>query len=223
MSPYKCVVVGWVPEFKDNVTIWRRASTTSLIYAEAWSKVVSLSKVLSTNNVGGVIAGHSVRSVHPPKGSVGVLIYWTVGSNDHGFHERNNDNPIVMKKITAMDYEKIALLYVFYYINVEHVPEGRLKVLPSEGYDDVGDTAPMEVDEATSGSPPTSSGATPSPLPPPRDQPSSGQLTDMEVDPSDGSVLKRKGPDSRAVVLAPETKKSKLGLLLVLVTRYEVR
>ena len=217
MSPYKCVVVGWVPEVKDNVTIWRRSSTTSLIYAEAWSKVVSLSKALSNNNVGGAIAGQSVRAIHPPRGSVGVLIFWTIGANDHGFYEHNNDNPIVLKKVTAINYEKVALLYVYYYVNVEHVPEGRVKVLPSEGYDDLGGAAPMDVDSANADSVPSSSGTMTAPTSQPSERPPVDSGADMEVDPSGETDLKRKGPDSRAVVLAPETKKSKLGLLLEMV------
>ena len=160
-----------------------------------------------------MVVGHSIRSLHPPKGSVGVLIFWKIGSNDHGFYERNNDNPIVMKKVTAVDYEKLALLYVYYYVNVEHVPEGRLKVVPSEGYD----AEPMDVDTTPSTLSRPASANDPSALQGLRDQKSNDSDMDVDTSAENEASLKRKGPDTRTVVLAPEVKKSKLGLLLELV------
>ena len=74
LSPYRAVAIGWVPLLKDGVTIWHRASSTSLTYKDLWPKVVSLAKALSSRPVGGAMAGQSVRIIHPPRGSVGVLL-----------------------------------------------------------------------------------------------------------------------------------------------------
>ena len=72
LSPFKAVTVGWVPEYSNHCLSWRRASTSSLSYSEAWSKIVSLGKALSNYNVGGAMLGEGVRVLHPPKGSSGV-------------------------------------------------------------------------------------------------------------------------------------------------------
>ena len=83
MAPYKTVTIGWVPEVKDGCASWRRESTSSLAYEEAWSKLVSLSKAISNGNVGGLILRQGIRTVHPPRGTVGVLLLWKAGSDKY--------------------------------------------------------------------------------------------------------------------------------------------
>ena len=45
ISPYKPVVVGWIPEIKNHCTSWKRASSSSLAYHEAWTKIVAIGRL----------------------------------------------------------------------------------------------------------------------------------------------------------------------------------
>ena len=42
-----------------------------------------------------------------------------------------------MKKITAMSIDQLSFVYVYYYVFPRFEPDRQVKVLPSEGYDDV--------------------------------------------------------------------------------------
>ena len=42
MSPYKAVTVGWIVEKNEELTLWRKASTSSLAFEKTWTHVVSL-------------------------------------------------------------------------------------------------------------------------------------------------------------------------------------
>ncbi|CAE7463363.1 unnamed protein product, partial [Symbiodinium necroappetens] len=180
LSPYKAVTVGWVVEQQKEATVWRKA--------------------LSTRAVGGAVMGQGLRTVHVPRSSVGVLLFWNTDDPKLHCYEHNNDNPIIMKRVTAVKTDK---------------------VLPSEGYDDepmnsenglggtmiTGDMTPSRSDVSMSPTSPTTS-------------------TSDQTMPDAGSDVehsgKRKGPDSRTVVLAPETKRSKIEELLSLVGSNQV-
>ena len=197
LSPFKAVTVGWVPEYSNHCLSWRRASTSSLSYSEAWSKIVSLGKALSNQNVGGAMLGQGVRVLHPPKGSSGVLLFWRQGQEGYGSQEHNDDSPLAMKRVATQHLDQLAFIYVFYYVNVSYEPTAKLKVVPSEGA--VEQPAPMDVDEPPN---PTTRSTSPS--------------VSMDVDgsadprPSTVSGEKRKGPESRMITIGPEAKKSKL-------------
>ena len=188
LSPYKAVTIGWVPEVKNGCTTWRRASTTSLSYDEAWTRLVSLSKAISNRNVGGIIMGQAIRTVHPPRGTVGVLLVWKASQDSYACHEHNNDDPITVKKVTAIPIDEVAFLYLYFVVTVDYEPAPSLKVVPSEGAID--HQEPMQVDK-------------------PVETPSDGDGP-MDVD----RDLKRKGPDSRTVVLGPESKRERLNAFL---------
>ena len=184
LSPYKAVTIGWVPEIKHGCTSWRRSSTTSLSYEEAWKRLVSLAKAISNRNVGGVIMGQGLRTVCPPRGTVGVLLLWKAGHDGYTCHEHNNDDPITMKKITAMTIDEVAFLYLYFVVSVEYEPGPSLKIVPSEGA--LEPSEPMQVDtQATA--------------------PEEHDDT-MEVD----RDVKRKSPDSRTVVIGPESKRERV-------------
>ena len=209
LSPYKVTTIGWVPETKDDITLWRRASTSSLSYVDTWNKIVELGKGLSNNNVGGAMIGQSVRSLHPPRGSVGVLVMWKAGEAEYTCHEHTNDNPVTFKKVTAKAIDDLAFIYIFYYVHKDYEPRRDMKVLPSEGAPD--DHQPADGTEVTTeqvdadeimASPTASMGMDVSPS-------SDG----MSVEESDHE-LKRKGPETRTVVIGPESKRTKLEALL---------
>ncbi|CAE7471514.1 unnamed protein product, partial [Symbiodinium necroappetens] len=217
LSPYKAITIGWVPLSKNGVTTWTRASTTSLSYHDTWPKIVSLARALSRYNVGGAIVGQSLRALHPPRGSVGVLLLWTRGDKKYSCHEHNNDRPIVLKKITANPIESTVFMYIYYFVNVDYRPQEEMKVVPSEGATEQAtdhnmDATPAPTDgmgneDVTIGSrAPGSSTEAPSP---------------MEEDnlPED---RKRKGPESRTVVIGPESKRTKLCSLVHLMNSEKV-
>ncbi|CAE7589766.1 unnamed protein product, partial [Symbiodinium microadriaticum] len=210
LSPYKVVTIGWVPEKKGDLTTWRRASTSSLAYAEIWPKIVRLASGLSKHNAGGAMVGQGVRQVHPPMGSCGVLLLWTYGQMEHASHEHNDDKPIILKKVTSTPVDKVCFIYVYFFVNVDYRPEQTMKVLPSEGAIDV------DSECQDPGSPAASSSAA-SPMSISTETTTSPRSTTMPMETEEEEEVgcnKRKGPETRTVVMAPEAKKGRLELLL---------
>eukprot|EP00439_Symbiodinium_sp_Y106_P051007 s1424_g6.t1 len=195
LSPYKAVTIGW----------------------DLWPKIVSLSRALSSHTVGGMMAGQALRALHPPKGSVGVLLMWERGERQFSCHEHNNDQVIVFKKISAKAVETIIFIYVYYYVNVEYKPQKEMKIVPSEGAADVtpmdGEPMPSEGDNGPGGQDAVMESAT---FADPRPAPSPMEEDDLTED------RKRKGPETRTVVLGPEAKKSKVCSLVHLVQSEKV-
>ena len=209
MSPYKAVTIGWVPITKNGLTTWTRASSSSLAYKDLWPRVVSLARSLSSHNVGGIMAGQSIRSLHPPKGSVGVLLMWNRGERQYACHEHNNDQAITFKKITARPIETLVFLYTYYFVNVEYRPHAEMKVIPSEGTLDR--DHPIEVDQPAETASSTGDATMPMSSPSPSDE---SVPMDME---EAGDDRKRKGPETRTVTLGPESKRSRVSSLVHLV------
>ncbi|OLP86389.1 hypothetical protein AK812_SmicGene32497 [Symbiodinium microadriaticum] len=218
LTPYKTVTIGWVPITKDGLTIWHRASSTSLAYKDVWSKVVSLAKSLSTKPTGGAMAGQAVRSIHPPRGSVGVLILWSRGDKTYCCHEHNNDQPLSIKKVTTKPLEETTFLYVYFFASVEYRPDKDMKVIPSEGAlehrsMDTEAEQPLPAEASTSGMDSTTSPALSSPP--------AAEAAPMEVQ-EDAEDRKRKGPETRTVVLGPESKRSRVESLIHFTTSEKV-
>ena len=213
LSPYKMVMVGWVAEKKDDLIQWRRASTSSLAFEKTWCQIVSLSRALSRRNVGGAMLGQSVRAIHPPRETVGVLLYWTRGQEGFCCHEHNNHGIIAMKKITTSAIDSLAMIYVYFYVFPTFEPDQENKVLPPEGYDDA--DASMAGSSSSPMSTSTSIDVPDEPMSPTSPTTSaSASETPMSVDDqANENHHKRKGPDSRTIVIGPEAKKSKLDIL----------
>ena len=211
ISPYKAITVGWVMEKKDDLISWRRASTTSLAFAETWKHVVSVGRALSSRNVGGAMLGQGVRVIHPPRLSIGVLLFWKHGEAQVHCHEHNDSNPITLKKITAMPIDQVCFVYVFYYHFPNYEPEKMVKVIPSEGYDDLSMKTASEMDQSmiTGDLSPSRSDVSMSPT-----SPTTTSADEPMSHDDGGGDNKRKGPDSRTVVLAPESKRSRLEQML---------
>ena len=198
--------------------MWRRASTSSLSYAETWQNIVELGKGLASQNVGGAMMGQGVRSIHPPRGSVGVLVMWKAGAAEYTCHEHSNDNPITFKKITAKALDDLAFIYVYYYLRTDYEPGKDMKILPSEGSADDHQPAdpdrnaaeqPMDDDALSSPSAPRSMDISPS------------SAASMDIEETD-SELKRKGPDSRTIVIGPESKRTKLDAVFDVIGREQI-
>ncbi|CAE7220811.1 unnamed protein product, partial [Symbiodinium sp. CCMP2456] len=204
LSPYKVVTVGWVMDKKDDLVMWRKASTSSLAFAETWRRIVSVASSLSRRSVGGAMFGQGVKTLHPPKQSVGVLLFWKQGEAQIHCHEHNNDNPVTMKKVTVMTIDSMCFVYVFYYAFLSYEPEKTSRVVPSEGYDDssMPDASGVENSMISDDLTPSRSGVPMSPTSP-------TTTVDDTMDTNEGDH-KRKGPDSRTVVIAPESKRSRL-------------
>ncbi|OLQ01786.1 hypothetical protein AK812_SmicGene15471 [Symbiodinium microadriaticum] len=223
LSPYKVTTIGWVMEMKDDLTMWRRASTSSLSYTDTWNKIVELGKGLSHHNVGGAMIGQSVRNLRPPRGTAGVLVMWKAGSDDYSCHEHTNDNPVTFKKVTAKAIDDLAFIYIYYYVHISYEPRKDMKVLPSEGATE--EHQPMDA-EARPTEQPASDG--PAASTGPDDSmdvsPAANSVNDMEIeeDMDDGSELKRKGPETRTVVMGPESKRTKLDAVMDVIGREQV-
>jgi hypothetical protein len=189
--PYKTSVYGWVLEKKAEVTSWRRASATLTTFAGVWTCAVQVAGILSSQPFGGIVIGQAVRTVRPPQGSIGVLIFWTEGSENYACLEHGSDQPLKIKKATPEEMEKICFVYFFFYPNTnDDQARRKATIVPPEGIMD----ATSEHDEQSS---------------------NVGVPEGMDVD-GDGpnEEKKRKGPETRTVTLGPESKKQKLDCLL---------
>ena len=137
---------------------------------------------------------------------------WSPGEKNYGSFEHPCDQPLSLKKVTTTPLEKVTFLHFFFYVNVDYTPQTEMKVIPSEGA--AGPEEPMDVDSAipattAANDPGTSSAGTE--VPPA----SMGTEEDMEG-------RKRKGPETRTVILAPEAKRSRVSSLVHLVNSEKV-
>ena len=197
-------------EKKDDLISWKRASITSLAFAETWKHVVSVDRALSARSVGGAMLGQGVRTIHPPRLSIGVLLFWKQGEAQVHCHEHNDGNPMTLKN-TAMPTDQVCFVCVFYYSFPNYEPEKINKVIPSEGYDDASMAEVSEMDQSmiTGDLSPSRTDASMSPT-----SPTTTSMDDVVPPGVEGGDNKRKGPDSRTVVLAPESKRSRLEQML---------
>ena len=92
--------------------------------------------------------GQGLRTVHVPRSSVGVLLFWNTDDPKLHCYEHNNDNPITMKRVTAVKIDKACFVFVYYYAFPAYEPDKPAKVLPSEGYED----EPMNSENGLDGS-----------------------------------------------------------------------
>ena len=141
---------------------------------------------------------------------MGVLLLWSRGDQTYCCHEHHNDQPLWIKKVTTKPLEETNFLYIYFYVNVEYKPEAELKIIPSEGAVeprtmDIENESPPSTEASTSGMEPTA------PLPPAPSNAAEPAPMDAQEETED---RKRKGPETRTVVLGPESKRSRVASLV---------
>ena len=200
LSPYKVVTVGFIREYKDGVITRRQSSSSSLILDDVWKHVVKVANALSDRTVGGVMMGQAVRALHPPKASIGVMFLWSSDGDDEGaIHEHLDDSHLIMKKITTLPNDKLAFLYFFYYSDSNWEPTTRPVATPSAPPPE-----PMALDSG-------------------EDEMPNSTVNEGDTFPGEETMsLKRKGLDTRTIVIGPERKRSKLEYLMKIIATSQV-
>ena len=117
-------------------------------------------------------------------------------------HQHNSDDPLHVKKVTTKHYENLGMIYLYGYTAAAEEELHRRTAITSQR-----DATPMDVCDDESATMNDFGDATQT----------SRTIATEEAPRSDNTPSigeNRKGPDSRTIVPAPETKKSRLELVL---------
>ena len=136
----------------------------------------------------GLRFGRGMKTVMVPQFSKGILITWTEGRYGIAVTEHNSDAHIHLKELINSTLEKVCHLYIYGFISL-HTEEN---------------TTPVKISRRTTTSTIKDIDMEDQPLD------ASGSSNGLGLD-EETRAEKRKGPDSRTVVLAPEKKKMRLG------------
>ena len=131
-------------------------------------------------NISGIRYGHGLRAVPVPRYSRGALAIWTLKSPSLAFIEHNSDTSLRLKNYVNQEIEEVCFIYFYGYVQV--------------GNEDEVTSVPISRQ-----------------VPPPNDtMDTSSTTTKMMEDQDEGdNEAKRKGPETRTVVIAPEKKKQR--------------
>ena len=180
--------LGHLLEQKATGPTWRMVPSEDNFNHKLYEKMKTVSASLTSRAVSGMIYGRALKFVKPPKDTIGYLVTWRVGSVKYHIQEHWTADPIKLKKVVSDASDDICLVYMFYHIaNQEESVQNDFKRIKD---DQNGQLHPLS---------------------------QSQEGEDMSVDDAvmddhgqSQSMKRRDGPDSRTVVLAPETKKMRL-------------
>ena len=198
LPPQSKRMIGFMLEHKVTGMVWRQMPSAEHFNEQMFEKCKAVSQSLTKRELSGMVYGRSLKFLKPPKDTTGYIITWMSSSLKYGTTEHWNDTSIKFKKITSQKEEELCCIYLYYYVanQEEETTEAWKRSSASN-------EAPesMSVAGSTSASMRTSTSNR-----------EDGQLsTEMSgiADIEDHDDRKRDGPDSRTVVLAPETKRQR--------------
>lgn len=189
VPPYNKRFMGYLPEYKVIGTTWRMVPSAENFDTKIYKKLEAVSTSLTSRTLSGMVYRRALKFIKPPNNTTGYLITWSLRSVKYHIQEHWSADPLKMKKISADRQEDLCAIYLFYHvINQEETTQHDWKR-----------SSPPAADQGS------------------HDQPASTQ-DDMPMEKDDASMedgedqtsLKREGPDSRTVVLAPEKKRMRL-------------
>ena len=191
VPPFNKRFLGYLPEHKITGTTWRKIPSSDSFDTKIYKKLETISQSLTSRTLSGMIYGRSLKFIKPPANTTGYLITWSLGSVKYHLQEHWSSDPIKMKKISAEKQEDLCAIYMFHHvINQEETTQTDWK------------RSSTRVDAETTHDPQDQ-----------RQVASADQPMDDDVSMKDGETqpsLKREGPDTRTVVIAPEKKKMRL-------------
>ena len=131
-------------------------------------------------NISGIRYGRGLRAVPVPRYSRGVLVMWTSKSPSLAFVEHNSDTSLRLKNYVNQEIEDVCFIYFYGYVQVGNEEE----------------TTSVPISRQ---------------VPPSNDSmdTSSTTIKMMEDQEEVDNETKRKGPETRTVVIAPERKKQR--------------
>ena len=183
--PFLKRILGYLPEHKVDGTHWRSVPSGEHFDQNMFQKIQDVAASLTMRKMSGMIYGRSLKFIKPPKNTTGHLITWSLGSMKYGIQEHWSDDHMKMKKVSGNKSDDVCIIYIFYHVlNQEENTKQEMKKSqpPAQHVQD---------------RPPSTSG-------------------DMSVD--DNNVdsemehrgVKRDGPETRTVTIAPEKNKVRL-------------
>eukprot|EP00435_Cladocopium_sp_Y103_P008328 s555_g2.t1 len=183
--PFLKRILGYMPEHKVDGIHWRSIPLGDNFDHNLFQKLQNVAASLTMRKMSGMVYGRSLKFFKPPKNTTGHLITWCIGSMKYGIQEHWSDDHVKMKKISAEKSEDVCVIYIFYHVmNQEEDTKKEMKRSQPERHQEQ--------------------------VPPP------SSVGDMSVDDvnvndqDDQRGIKRDGPESRTVVIAPEKKKVRL-------------
>eukprot|EP00438_Fugacium_kawagutii_P029807 Skav231475 [mRNA] locus=scaffold1100:530653:539709:- [translate_table: standard] len=184
VPPYRNRFLGYIPEHKATGLNWRKVPPEEHFDAKMFAKAVSVSTSLTTRTLSGMVYGRATKVVKPPKDTIGYLVTWNVGSLKYHIQEHWTSDAIKLKKVVASGEDDVCWIYLFYHVlGQEETTQADFKksnMVPE-------DMSVSNSDDVLPTSSPTS-------------------MDDQNITVG----VKRDGPDSRTVVLAPEKKRMRL-------------
>ncbi len=129
-------------------------------------------------NISGIRYGRGLRAVPVPRYSRGVLVIWTSRSPTMAFVEHNSDTSLRLKDYVNQEIEEVCFIYFYGYVQINQEEETTLVPISRQ-------------------------------VPPSNEAMDTSSTTTKTMDEQDEQKMdsKRKGPETRTVVIAPEKKK----------------
>ena len=198
LPPLSKRMIGFILEYKVTGMAWRQTPSLEHFNEQMFEKAKVVSRSLTERELSGMVYGRSLKFIKPPKDTTGYIITWMVGSLKYGITEHWNDTSIKSKKITNQPEEELCCIYLYYYVanQEEETTEAWRR---SSTSNQVPESMSISGDVNSSMRSSTSTSDA-------RQTPT--EMSSIEDDINESS-LKRDGPESRTVVLAPEIKRQR--------------
>ena len=193
ITPYRPFTVGQVMKIKDGEHTLEHFPKRPGPATEAMMKDAKNFLDFHYKNVvlHGLRFGKGMKVVTVPRYSKGILLTWTEGLIGVAITEHNSDNHIHLKALLNKELDKVCHLFIYGYILLESEDNIPVKITRRQ---DPQASEPMETE--------------------PDQQTLDAAGSSGGLGLGDGpKAEKRKGPDSRAVIIAPEKKKQRVGLI----------
>ena len=151
LRPYKVSTVGWIRDERDGSISWRRASSKFHQYSHIMNMATIIGRHLSDRPIGGVAMGVSVRHFRPPPTSIGVLMFWAMGSDQHASQEHWSSSTIKIRDLAPVPVDDLCFIYLFFYQSYDEEPRPRVREPQEVSMQPVelGDEDPMDLEDVT--------------------------------------------------------------------------
>ena len=151
LRPYKVSTVGWIRDERDGSISWRRASSEFNQYKHIMNMATTVGRHLSDRPVGGIAIGVGVRHFRPPPTSIGVLLFWAMGSDQHASQEHWSSSTIKIRDLAPVPVDDLCFIYLFFYQSYDEEPRPPVRETPEVSMRPVelDDEDPMELEDIT--------------------------------------------------------------------------
>ena len=196
VPPQSKRMLGFLPDHQAAGMVWRKIPGGDSFNEPMFKKAKIVSSSLTTRELTGIVYGRALKFLRPPMNTTGYAVTWKAGSNKYCIQEHWQSTALKMKKMSAEKEDDMCSIYLYYYVVNQ---EGETEKAWRQS------NQPMELsssplpearinDEEEMESPPQDDGGM--------------SVASMEED-HEAHGVKRDGPETRTVVIAPERKRQK--------------